>query len=86
MQSAVGLLKVMGIGSESFVGMHAILLTGSGKWGMSMTQEQFEREKNYRVSVAIAKTMLSNRLISEHEYSKIERMLRVKYKPVFGGL
>ncbi|MFZ5988069.1 MAG: SHOCT domain-containing protein [Bacillota bacterium] len=51
-----------------------------------MTQEQFEREKNYRVSVAIAKTMLSNRLISEHEYSKIERMLRVKYTPVFGGL
>jgi len=51
-----------------------------------MTQEQFERERNYRVSIAIAKAMLSDRLICEREYSKIERMLRVRYKPVFGGL
>lgn len=30
-----------------------------------MTREQFERERNYRVSMAIAKVMLSNRLINE---------------------
>lgn len=51
-----------------------------------MTQEQFEREKNYRVSLAIAKSMLSRKLINEKEYSKIDTMLITKYKPVFGGL
>lgn len=51
-----------------------------------MTQEQFEREKNYRVSLAIAKAMLSKKLITQHEYSKIDAMLIVKYKPVIGSL
>jgi hypothetical protein len=51
-----------------------------------MTQEQFKREKNYRVSLAIAKVMLSRKLINEKEYSKIDTMLITKYKPVFGGL
>jgi len=51
-----------------------------------MTHEQFEREKNYRVSIAIAKIMLSKNLINMKEYSKIDTMLITKYKPVFGGL
>jgi len=51
-----------------------------------MTKEQFEREKNYRISIAIAKTMLSRRIINEKEYSKIDKMLVAKYNPVFGGL
>jgi hypothetical protein len=51
-----------------------------------MTQEQFESEKNYRVSITIAKAMLSKKLITEHEYSKIDTMLITKYKPVIGSL
>jgi hypothetical protein len=51
-----------------------------------MTQEQFEREKNYRVSIAIAKAMLLKKLITEQEYRKIDKILITKYKPVFGGL
>lgn len=51
-----------------------------------MNQEQFKRERNYRVSLAIAKAMLSRKLINEQEYSKIDGMLITKYKPVFGGL
>ena len=51
-----------------------------------MNQEQFKREKNYRVSLAIAKAMLSRKLITEQEYSKIDKILITKYKPVFGGL
>jgi len=51
-----------------------------------MTQGQFEREKNYRVSLAIAKAMLSKKLINEQEYSKIDKMLIIKYKPVLGSL
>ena len=51
-----------------------------------MTHEQFEREKNYRVSLVIAKTMLTKRLITEQDYSKIDTMLIAKYKPVLGSL
>jgi hypothetical protein len=51
-----------------------------------MTHEQFEREKNYRVSLTISKAMLSKRLITEKEYSKIDSMLITKYKPILGGL
>lgn len=51
-----------------------------------MKKEQFEREKNYRVSIAIAKSMLSKKIISEHEFKRIDAMLISKYKPVFGGL
>jgi hypothetical protein len=51
-----------------------------------MTHEQFKREKNYRVSLAIAKSMLSKSIISESEFKRIDTMLISKYRPVFGGL
>lgn len=51
-----------------------------------MTQEQFEREKNYRVSISIAKSMVSKQLITGHEYKKIDAMLIKKYKPIIGSL
>lgn len=51
-----------------------------------MTKEQFQREKNYRVSISIAKVMLSRNLINEKEYNKINIMLISKYNPVIGGL
>jgi hypothetical protein len=51
-----------------------------------MTQQQFQREKNYRVSIGIAKAMLSRKLITAQEYSKIDIMLITRYNPVFGGL
>lgn len=37
-----------------------------------MTPEQFEREKAYRVTLSIAKTMLKKGLITEQEYKKID--------------
>lgn len=51
-----------------------------------MTKEQFECEKNYRVSLIIAKAMLSKGLISIHEYNRINKALIMKYKPVIGGI
>lgn len=51
-----------------------------------MTKEQFESEKNYRVSIAIAKAMLSRKIINEKDYGKINAMLISKYNPVIGGL
>ena len=51
-----------------------------------MTKEQFEHEKDYRVSLTIAKAMLSNKIINEKEYSKIDSMLIDKYRPAIGSL
>lgn len=51
-----------------------------------MTQEQFKREKNYRVAISIAKNMLSNNIINSREYKKIDDKLIKKYKPLYAGL
>ncbi len=51
-----------------------------------MTREQFEREKNYRVALSVAKAMLACGLINERDFAKINTKLIVKYRPVFGGL
>ena len=51
-----------------------------------MSHEQFEREKNYRVSLSIAKAMLSKGLITDRDYGKIDTILIAKYKPIIGGL
>ncbi len=51
-----------------------------------MTQEQFEREKAYRVTLSIAKSMLQNGLITEQEYKKIDIMMIEKYRPLLGVL
>jgi len=53
---------------------------------MAMTPDQFEREKNFRVSLAIAKSMLAKGLITAKEYNRIKSDLIVKYQPVIGAL
>jgi hypothetical protein len=64
---------------------HVISRIGS-KAVNSMTHEQFEREKDYRVALSVAKTMLKRGLIDDREYHKIDTILIDKYLPVFGGL
>ncbi len=51
-----------------------------------MSKEQFEREKNYRVSLSIAKSMLKKGIITEQDYCKIDTMLIAKYRPIIGSL
>ena len=52
----------------------------------NVTKEQFEREKNYRTSQVVVKSMLKNGIITDREYKKIDTILKHKYRPVFGGL
>lgn len=47
-----------------------------------MTLAQFDREKNYRISLAIAKAMLSQGLIDKKDFSKIDALLITKYRPI----
>ncbi len=51
-----------------------------------MTNEQFERERRYRVAISIAAAMLKLSLISEDEYQIINERMIEKYSPFFGGL
>ena len=50
-----------------------------------MTQEQFDRKKNYGVSMAIARTMLNKNLINKKEYRKINLFFKEKYNPIYSG-
>ena len=51
-----------------------------------LTKEQFERELNYRVSLSIAKQMREDGLVTPGEFVQIDRFLRRKFSPVWGGL
>ena len=53
---------------------------------MLMTNDQFERERRYRVAISVAVAMLKQGLISEDEYQIIKERMIEKYKPLFGGL
>ena len=48
----------------------------------TMTAEQFTREKNYGAAMAVARMMRSNGVISERDYSKIEKIFSKKYTPI----
>lgn len=51
-----------------------------------MTKEQFQREKKYRVSLAIAKNLLNKEIITKSDYRKIDTMLTKKYNPLLGNV
>ena len=51
-----------------------------------MTKEQFDREKAYQITLAMAKSMLLCKLLTEEEYKKIDTMMLEKYHPILGSL
>ena len=51
-----------------------------------MTTEQFERERQYRVAIAIVRSMLRQGVIDRDDFAEMRRLLIEKYKPLFGGL
>lgn len=46
-----------------------------------MSQEQFQNELNYNLSVKLLKKMLEKGLISVEEYTKIDLLNRKSFKP-----
>ena len=51
-----------------------------------ITKERFEREKKYRVSLAIVKNLLNKEIITKSDYRKIDTKLTKKYKPLLGNV
>lgn len=50
-----------------------------------MTKEQFDREKKYQAALAVARSMLRQKVIDEEDFLRIEARLKDKFKPVLGG-
>jgi hypothetical protein len=51
-----------------------------------MNEEQFERERKYQASAAVAKAMLENGILTAEEYRQIDTILLEKYRPILGSL
>lgn len=51
-----------------------------------MTKEQFDREKHYGAAMALAQGMLSEGIITEDDYLKIDTMFTEKYRPLIGTI
>lgn len=51
-----------------------------------MNQDQFEREGNYSLAMAIIKTLQGKGLLTEREAEKVKKALIVRFNPVWGHL
>lgn len=54
--------------------------------GAMLTQEQFEREAGFRLSLSIMSRLMEENLLTPKEHGQIERILVRKFSPVRGGL
>lgn len=51
-----------------------------------MNNEQFQREKMYQATMAIARNLLNQSIITEEEYDEIDTIFTNKYRPSLGTL
>ena len=51
-----------------------------------MSREDYQREMNYELRMAVARTMLRSGIISADEFSAIDTIMLAKYRPKIGGL
>ena len=74
-------------GGKSIAATTAISWRGlEDKGDMKLTKEQFEREGNYRLAVAIMRTLFGKGLLTESEYCKANEHLVDRYNPIWGHL
>ncbi len=53
--------------------------------GVTMTPEQFDREKKYQAALAVARSMLQQGIINDDDFNKTETILRRKFSPFMGS-
>ena len=54
--------------------------------GAMLTQEQFDREAGFRLSLSIMNRLMEENLLTPKEYRQIEGILGRKFSPVWAGL
>ena len=70
--------------TENIAHTGAILNTDLGE--SVMTKKQFEREKQYQLTMYIARKLLKDGIVNENEYYIIDTNCKQKYQPVFGDI
>jgi hypothetical protein len=83
--SAVVFLRIMKRTIGSIAVTVAMSVIASGRRSR-MTNEQFEREMRYRVSMAAATCMLRKGLITQAEHDIFNRLMTEKHRPMIGDL
>ena len=68
-------MKVMEIQIGNIVVITVILIIVLVKGIQEMNEQQFEREKNYRVALAIAKAILLKEIVDKKDFKIINKML-----------
>lgn len=53
---------------------------------MAMNEDQFEREKLYQATMNMFRSMLKKGLITEEQYTIIDKKMLQKYQPLLGTL
>jgi uncharacterized membrane protein len=71
--------------SESIVVMSVIYMPVLER-KIKMNKEQMDAEFDYRVSLGIAKNLLSEGLLTKPEYEKLKRLMLRKYTPIISSL
>lgn len=51
-----------------------------------MTPEQYKVEKEYRLARSVLLRILSQKLITESEFTQIDTKLKERFKPIIGNL
>ncbi|MGL5972652.1 MAG: SHOCT domain-containing protein [Oscillospiraceae bacterium] len=51
-----------------------------------MSKEQFQNERDYQITLSIAKTLLEKGLLTEDEYRQIDTILLSDFEPTLGTL
>ena len=54
--------------------------------GAMLTQEQFDREAGFRLSLSIINRLMEESLLTQKEYGQIERILARKFSTVSASL
>ena len=54
--------------------------------GAMLTQEQFEREVGFRLSLSVMNRLMQENLLTPKEHKQIERILARKFSPVWVGM
>ena len=76
--------RLMEIHIESIAAMNATSRTDSE--AAAMSKEEMKREKLYQATMAMARSMLRQSLITEDEYRQIDTIFTEKYAPSSGTL
>lgn len=52
----------------------------------TMTQEQLQREANYRIALSVAARLRKEGVFMDADSRRIEQILRQKFSPVWGAI